>query len=93
MPRLEVLLSEQQTELVERLIRDGTYQHANEVLQEALRLLEQRMTDESIKLQALRSALDAAEAAVAAGELQDFGPGFVDEIDDEVHARSAGERR
>lgn len=42
MPTRNVVLSDHQSELVEELISSGRYQNASEVLQEGLRLVEQR---------------------------------------------------
>ena len=41
MPTRHVILSEQQNNLVERLVQSGRYQNASEVLREGLRLIEQ----------------------------------------------------
>ena len=89
MPTRNVVLTEQQAELVEALVRSGRYQNASEVLRAGLRLLERREAEENAKVAALRGALDESEAAAAAGDVYDFGPGFLDEIDDEERAKSA----
>lgn len=75
--------------MVEALVRAGRYQNASEVLREGLRLLERREAEDAAKLEALRSALDEAEAAVAAGDLHEYSVAFVREIDDEERGRSA----
>ena len=89
MPTRNVVLTQQQAELVEELVRSGRYQNASEVLRAGLRLLERREAEENAKVAALRGALDESEAAAAAGDLYDFGPGSLDEIDDEERAKSA----
>lgn len=93
MPTRNVVLTEQQAELVEALVQSGRYQNASEVLRDGLRLLQRREVEDEAKLAAIRGALDEAEAAVAAGDLYDFGPGFLDEIDVEPRARSASKSR
>ena len=90
-PTRNVVLTKQQADLVEELVRSGRYQNASEVLRAGLRLLERREAEENAKLSALRRALDESEAAVAAGDVHDFGPGFLDELDEEDGAR-VGER-
>ena len=87
MPTRNVVLTKQQADLVEKLVRSGRYQNASEVLRAGLRLLERRESEEDAKLAALRRALDESEAATAAGDLHDFSPGFLDDIDDEDRAR------
>ena len=69
MPTRNVVLTEQQADLVETLVGSGRYQNASEVLRDGLRLLQRRDAEEKAKLEALRGALDEAEAAVANGDL------------------------
>ena len=80
MPTRNVVLTEQQASLVETLVRSGRYQNASEVLRDGLRLLQRREDEEQAKLEALRSALDEAEAAVGAGDLSDYSPSLLEEI-------------
>lgn len=82
MPTRNVVLTEQQTELIENLVHSGRYQNASEVLRDGLRLLQSRELEESAKLEAIRGALDQAEAAAAAGDLHDYGPALFDDIDE-----------
>ena len=80
MPTRNVVLTEQQAVLVEALVRSGRYQNASEVLRDGLRLLQRREEEDEAKLQALRAALDEAEAAVTAGDLSDYSPSLLEEI-------------
>ena len=93
MPTRNVVLTEQQAQLVEKLVRSGRYQNASEVLRDGLRLLERREAEESAKLAAIGTALDESEAAVAAGELYDFDADFLDTIDSEEPARPVSKRK
>ena len=83
MPTRNVVLTNQQAELVEKLVNSGRYQNASEVLRDGLRLLERRELEEAAKLEAIRGALDEAEAAVAAGDLHDYSPALFDELEEE----------
>lgn len=83
MPTRNVVLTEHQAKLVEALVSSGRYQNASEVLRDGLRLVEQKQQFVEAKIAALRSALDEAEVAVAAGDVYEFGPGFLDGIEDE----------
>jgi antitoxin ParD1/3/4 len=90
MPTRNVVLTHQQAELIENLVRSGRYQNASEVLRDGLRLLQSREAQEAAKLDALRSALDEAEAAVAAGDISDYGPNLLAEIEQEDESVGQG---
>ena len=81
MPTRNVVLTDQQAELVEKLVQSGRYQNASEVLRDGLRFLQRREREETAKLEALRGALDEAEAAVATGDLYDYTPTLFDDVD------------
>ncbi|RBI82278.1 type II toxin-antitoxin system ParD family antitoxin, partial [Rhodosalinus halophilus] len=55
MPTRNVVLTDSQTDLIERLIADGRYQNASEALRAGLRLLER----EEAEMTALRERLAA----------------------------------
>ncbi len=82
MPTRNVVLTDQQANLVESLVTSGRYQNASEVLREGLRMVERREQFDAAKLDAMRLALYEAEAAVAAGDVYEFGPDFFDGIED-----------
>ncbi len=82
------MLTDQQAEPAEKLVSSGRYQNASEVLRDGLRLLQRRELEEAAKLEAIRGALDEAEAAVAAGDLRDYSPTLLDELDEEEHVVS-----
>jgi antitoxin ParD1/3/4 len=71
------------------MVVSGRYQNASEVLRDGLRLLQRRELEEAAKLEALRGALDEAEAAIAAGDIHDYGPTLFDDIDEEENTISA----
>jgi antitoxin ParD1/3/4 len=56
MPTRNVVLTDRQAALVERLVETGRYQNASEVLRDGLRLLEQRDAEDRARLSALRRA-------------------------------------
>lgn len=84
MPTRNVVITDQQAELLESLVASGRYQNASEVLRDGLRLLQRRERLEAAKLDALRGALDEAEAAVAAGDVFDYSPALFDDLDEDV---------
>lgn len=71
MPTRNVVLSDQQQQLVERLVQSGRYQNASEVLRDGLRLIEQRERLEAAKLDALKRAAREGWADVDAGRYTD----------------------
>jgi antitoxin ParD1/3/4 len=88
MPTRNVVLTDHQAALVEQLVRSGRYQNASEVLRDGLRLLQRRELEEAAKLEAIRGALDEAEAAVAAGDIYDYSPALFDDADERDKAIS-----
>ena len=67
MPTRNIVLTEHQASLIERLVSSGRYQNASEVLREGLRLIEQRETDDACRLVALRSAVSVGMADMEQG--------------------------
>jgi antitoxin ParD1/3/4 len=72
MPTKNVVLTERQEALIESLVRSGRYQNAGEVLDDGLRLVEQREAEEAGKLRALRAAAGIGVAALDRGEFKEF---------------------
>jgi antitoxin ParD1/3/4 len=62
-PTRNVVLTDHQAALIERLVESGRYQNASEVLRAGLRLLEHRE-----RIEALEAAIAEGEASVARGE-------------------------
>lgn len=72
MPTRNVVLTEHQAALVEALVAGGRYQNASEVLREGLRLVEQRESEDSLRLVTLQAAVQVGLADSAAGRYTDF---------------------
>lgn len=72
MPTRNVVLTDYQSELVERLVASGRYQNASEVLREGLRLIESRDAEEKVRLEALREAAAIGIADIEAGRVRSF---------------------
>jgi len=72
MPTRNVVLTDHQTALIERLVEAGRYQNASEVLREGLRLLEQRDAEDRARLSALRRAAQAGIDDFAQGRARAF---------------------
>ena len=72
MPTRNVVLTDRHETLIEALVQSGRYQNASEVLREGLRLVENRETEEAVKLDALRAAIDLGLAAIERGDAKTF---------------------
>ncbi|MBW4052991.1 MAG: type II toxin-antitoxin system ParD family antitoxin [Proteobacteria bacterium] len=73
MPTRNVVLTERQAELVERLVREGRYQNASEVMREGLRLVEDKEEDVRARVKALREAARIGIADIENGRHRTFG--------------------
>lgn len=72
MPTRNVVLTEHQASLIERLVTSGRYQNASEVLREGLRMVEQREKEDANRLLALREAMELGMADFEAGRYKQF---------------------
>ena len=75
MPTRNVVLTEQQTAMIERLVHSGRYQNASEVLRDGLRLVQQREAEDKARLVALREAARIGLEDFAAGRYRSFPDG------------------
>ncbi|MGS4948128.1 type II toxin-antitoxin system ParD family antitoxin [Meridianimarinicoccus sp. RP-17] len=66
MPTRNVVLTDSQTDLIERLIADGRYQNASEALRAGLRLLEREEAEMAALRDRLAAGLEEARAGVLA---------------------------
>ena len=71
-PTRNVVLTEHQTNLIERLVDSGRYQNASEVLREGLRLVESREVEDRVRLEALRQATRVGIDDLEAGRSKHF---------------------
>jgi len=72
MPTRNVVLTDYQAALVERLVKSGRYQNASEVLREGLRLVETEEAEAQARLKALREAARTGIADMEAGRFRTF---------------------
>jgi antitoxin ParD1/3/4 len=66
MPNRNVVLTDSQTDLIERLIADGRYQNASEALRAGLRLLEREEAEMTALRERLTAGLEEARSGVLA---------------------------
>jgi antitoxin ParD1/3/4 len=67
-----VTLTDHQESIIEDLVRSGRYQDMNDVVREALRLLERREAEDAARLEGLRRAAKAGIEAIERGEYTEF---------------------
>ena len=75
MPTRNVVLTEQQAGMIERLVDSGRYQNASEVLRDGLGLVQQREAEDAARLEALRQAASVGLADFADGRYRGFADG------------------
>lgn len=68
MPTRNVVITDHQAALIERLVASGQYQNASEVLRDGLRLVEERERLQNARVKAFEAAIAEGEAAFAAGD-------------------------
>ena len=99
MPTRNVVLTDRQAKIVERLVSSGRYQNASEVLREGLRLIERQDAEDKARLKALREAARVGAADIEARRFRAFdGPEPLREhlavlADDAIAGRRAGRKR
>ncbi len=74
-PTRNVVLTEQQAVMIERLVHSGRYQNASEVLRDGLRLVQHREAEDKARLAALRQAASVGLQDFAAGRYRGFADG------------------
>ena len=89
---MNVKLTSELKELVQRKVQSGRYQSASEVVRAALRLMERRDAGRAAEIRALRKRMDKGLAEARRGEGADgeiFMQGMLEELDRAVDDRSA----
>jgi antitoxin ParD1/3/4 len=71
-PTKNIVLTEHHVKVIEGLVQSGRYQNASEVLQEGLRLVEQRQAEDAARLEALRQAAQIGIDAFERGDYRSF---------------------
>jgi antitoxin ParD1/3/4 len=72
MPTRNVVLTDHQAALVDRLVQSGRYQNASEVLRDGLRMIENQEAEDRARLKALREAARTGLDDLQAGRFKTF---------------------
>lgn len=68
MPTRNISLTPEQDAFVEEVVEAGEYQNASEAIRDALRALQQRRREDSLRLKALRAQIKAGVDALDRGD-------------------------
>src|SRR5205807_1629099 len=68
MPTRNISLTAKQDAFVEKVVQAGEYQNASEAVRDALRVLQQRRREDTLKLKGLRAQLQAGVDALERGD-------------------------
>ena len=68
MPTRNISLTPEQDAFVEKIVEAGEYQNASEAIRAALRVLQQRRKEDSLRLKALRAQIKAGVDALDRGD-------------------------
>ncbi|MCF6367892.1 type II toxin-antitoxin system ParD family antitoxin [Rhizobium halophilum] len=80
MPTRNVVLTDHHQQMIDRLINEGRYQNASEVLREGLRLVERREELEAAKLHALKQAATAGFSDIDSGRYVELRADELEEL-------------
>lgn len=69
MPTRNVVLTDHDADVIDRLVKSGRYQNASQVLGEGLRLVEQQAKADALELEVLRREYALGKASGEPGEL------------------------
>lgn len=68
MPTRNISLTAEQDAFVQKVVDSGEYQNASEAIRDALRVLQQRRKEDSLRLKALRAQINTGVDALEGGD-------------------------
>ena len=72
MPTRNISLTAEQDAFVQEVVEAGEYQNASEAIRDALRVLQQRRREDSLRLKALRAQIKAGIDALERGDFAEI---------------------
>ena len=79
MPTRNVSLTAEQDAFIERVVKAGEYQNASEAIRDALRVLQQKRSEDALKLRALRAQIKAGLDALERGDFTEVAEADLDD--------------
>lgn len=73
MPTRNISLTAEQDAFVREIVEAGEYQNASEAIRDALRVLQQRRKEDSLRLRALRAQIKVGTDALDRGDFTEVG--------------------
>jgi antitoxin ParD1/3/4 len=87
MPTRNISLTAEQDQFIEEMVKAGQYQNASEAMRDAIRALQQRRQQDAVKLEILRTQLQAGIDALSRGEFTEIADAELDDaLDRLAHA-------
>ena len=86
MPTRNISLTPEQDAFIDEMLRAGEYRNASEALRDAIRTLQLKRTEETLKLDKLRVAIQQGVAALNRGEFTDVADEDLDAYLDDLAA-------
>ena len=80
MPTRNIVLTNEQDEFVQSIVRTGEYQDANEAIRDALRVFQRRRVEDALKLEALRTLIRAGSNALETGDFVEIEDADLDRV-------------
>ena len=71
MPTRNISLTAEQDAFVQEVVKAGEYQNASEAIRDALRVLQQRRKEDSLRLKALRAQIKVGTDALERGDFSE----------------------
>ena len=78
MPTRNISLTPEQDAFVDKVVKTGEYQNASEAVRDALRALQQRRREDTLKLKALRVQIKIGVDALDRGEFDEIANADLD---------------
>jgi antitoxin ParD1/3/4 len=79
MPTRNVSLTDEQDAFVEKVVKAGEYQNASEAVRDALRVLQQRRSEDALKLKAMRVQIKSGVDALERGDFVEVDEAELDD--------------
>jgi antitoxin ParD1/3/4 len=78
MPTRNISLTAEQDAFVQEVVEAGDYQNASEAIRDALRVLQQRRREDSLRLKALRAQIKVGVDAIDSGDFAEVDAADLD---------------
>ena len=93
MPTRNIGLTAEQDEFVVKAVKSGEYRNASEAVRDALRALQQRRREDTLKLKALRAQIKAGAEALKRGDYMETGDADLESNLERLKAKPSKRKR